>query len=252
MKLKIFENEEFGKIRTLNENGVILFCAMDVASELGYSNSRKAILDHCKGVTKRDTLTGGGSQKLTFINEADVYRLIFKSKLPAAEKFEKWIMEEVLPALRREGAYLGNLKPKQLLELLLKKVDAEQLIRLLVNVVDEERYAGRLTDIDDTARILGLKIKDFKKLLVRMRWMYKKNNMYVPYAVKQNSGYIIHKEYSTKSKRVFPHFTLKGRVHLFLKLIENFELCNTSHNLKILGSEIEQTEQMMLESWQRS
>ncbi len=103
--LRIFENEEFGKVRTIEENDKILFCGSDVARALGYINSRKALSDHCKGVTKRDTPTNGGMQEMSFIFEGDVYRLIAHSKLPNAEKFENWVFDEVLPSIRKHGIY---------------------------------------------------------------------------------------------------------------------------------------------------
>ena len=98
--LRVFENEEFGKVRTIEENGKILFCGSDVARALGYINSRKALSDHCKGVTKRDTPTNGGMQEMSFIFEGDVYRLIAHSKLPSAEKFESWVFDDVLEIAR--------------------------------------------------------------------------------------------------------------------------------------------------------
>lgn len=104
-ELKIFNNAEFGQVRTTEINGQPYFMASDVATALGYSNPRKAIIDHCKGVTKRDTPTQGGMQTVSFIPEGDIYRLIIKSKLPSAERFEKWVMEEVLPTIRRTGTY---------------------------------------------------------------------------------------------------------------------------------------------------
>lgn len=104
-ELKIFENKEFGSIRTIEENGKVLFCGSDIAVALGYVNSRKALNDHCKGVTKRDTLTAGGMQSVSFIPEGDVYRLITHSKLPAAERFEKWVFDDVLPSIRNHGMY---------------------------------------------------------------------------------------------------------------------------------------------------
>lgn len=82
-----------------------IFFGADVAKALGYSNPRKAILDHCKGVTKRDTPTSSGIQSMSYINEGDLYRLIMKSKLPSAEKFESWVMDEVLPTIRKTGSY---------------------------------------------------------------------------------------------------------------------------------------------------
>ena len=95
-ELQIFNNEEFGTIRTAEINGKPYFVASDVATALGYANPRKAVIDHCKGVTKRDTPTSGGKQELSYINEGDVYRLIMRSKLPSAEKFESWVVDEVI------------------------------------------------------------------------------------------------------------------------------------------------------------
>ena len=103
--LKIFNNEEFGEIRTVEIDGKPYFVATDVARALGYSNPRKAVNDHCKGVTKCDTPTSSGVQRMSYINEGDLYRLIMKSKLPSAEKFENWVMDEVLPTIRKTGSY---------------------------------------------------------------------------------------------------------------------------------------------------
>lgn len=104
-ELQFFNSEEFGEIRTAEIDGKPYFVGTDVAKALGYSNPRKAILDHCKGVTKRDTPTSSGIQSMSYINEGDLYRLIMKSKLPSAEKFESWVMDEVLPTIRKTGSY---------------------------------------------------------------------------------------------------------------------------------------------------
>ncbi len=104
--IEIFKNEEFGEIRTIEEDGKILFCGSDCAKALGYTNPSKALGDHCKGVTKRYTLTSGGKQETNFISEGDVYRLIAHSKLPKAEKFESWVFDEVLPQIRTTGGYI--------------------------------------------------------------------------------------------------------------------------------------------------
>lgn len=90
-ELQIFSNPSFGSIRTLDEDGKVLFAATDVAKALGYSNPHDAISKHCKGVAKREALTNGGVQELNFIPEGDVYRLITHSNLPDAEKFERWL-----------------------------------------------------------------------------------------------------------------------------------------------------------------
>lgn len=107
-QIEIFASAEFGKLRTINEDGKVMFVASDVAKMLGYSNVRDAILRHCKGVVKRDTPTNGGIQAINFIPEGDVYRLIAHSKLPAAERFESWVFDEVLPSIRKNGGYIAG------------------------------------------------------------------------------------------------------------------------------------------------
>jgi prophage antirepressor-like protein len=104
-EVQVFNNEDFGKIRTIVIDGEPWLCATDVAQALGYKSPRDAIAKHCRGVAKRDTPTSSGIQSISYINEGDMYRLIMKSKLPSAEKFEKWVMEEVLPSIRKTGAY---------------------------------------------------------------------------------------------------------------------------------------------------
>lgn len=97
-------------VRTfLDDTGEPWFCAKDVCDVLGYANSRKSIADHCraKGVTNRDTLTDGGIQPLSFINEGNLYRLIIKSRKPEAERFESWVCDEVLPTIRKTGQYVA-------------------------------------------------------------------------------------------------------------------------------------------------
>ena len=113
--LQIFENPEFGKVRSVNVNGEPWLVGKDVAEALGYSNSRKALIDHVddddKGVTKCDTL--GGVQNMTIINESGVYALVFSSKLPKAKEFKRWVTSEVLPAIRKTGSY-SQPKPVEL------------------------------------------------------------------------------------------------------------------------------------------
>jgi prophage antirepressor-like protein len=97
---------EGAAIRVIEDGGEPWFVGKDVCEALGYTNHNKALGDHCKGVTKRYPLeTPGGVQDLRVISEPDVLRLIVNSKLPAAERFEHWVFEEVLPAIRRTGGY---------------------------------------------------------------------------------------------------------------------------------------------------
>lgn len=90
-----------------DEAGEPLFCAKDVCDILGYANARKAVADHVdqEDVTKRDTLTNGGNQSISYVNESGLYALIFGSKLPAAKEFKHWVTSVVLPSIRKTGAY---------------------------------------------------------------------------------------------------------------------------------------------------
>lgn len=107
-ELQIFNNEEFGEIRTVTKNNKTYFAGSDVASALGYAIPHKAVQTHCKGVLKWNIPTKSGNQDVLFIPEGDVYRLIMRSKLPAAEKFESWVVDEVIPSIRKNGGYIAN------------------------------------------------------------------------------------------------------------------------------------------------
>ena len=137
-ELKIFENPEFGKVRTIEDGGKFLFCGSDVAKALGYSNPRDALRRHCKGVVKCDTPTDGGLQQLSFIPEGDVYRLIAHSKLPNAEKFESWVFDDVLPTIRKHGAYVTPLTLEQMI------ADPETTIQILTSLKEEREQRIKL------------------------------------------------------------------------------------------------------------
>ncbi len=104
-EMQVFQNSEFGELGVLEVNGKPYFPATACAKVLGYSNTKDAIIRHCKGVVKHDLPTNGGIQTMNFIPEGDLYRLITHSKLPAAERFEKWVFDEVLPSIRQTGGY---------------------------------------------------------------------------------------------------------------------------------------------------
>ena len=113
-QLQVFNHEQFGDVRIIEEDGKVLFCGKDVAKALGYENPRDAIRRHCRGVVKRDGVSKTTNQhgvtteqvtQMSFIPEGDVYRLITHSKLPAAERCEKWVFDEVLPTIRKTGGY---------------------------------------------------------------------------------------------------------------------------------------------------
>ena len=105
----VFQNEQFGSVRIIMEDGKPLFCATDSAKALGYmANPQKAIRDHCKadGCTIRSVIDSmGRTQQVKFISEGNLYRLIAHSELASAEKFERWVFDEVLPTLRQTGSY---------------------------------------------------------------------------------------------------------------------------------------------------
>ena len=132
--IQIFNNPDFGEVRTLEENGAVLFCGSDVARALGYSNPRDALSRHCKGVVKRDTPTESGIQEMSFIPEPDLYRLVFSSKLPTAEKFTDWVTSEVLPTIRRHGMYATPDTVEKML------ADPDTTIKLL-ETIKQERAA---------------------------------------------------------------------------------------------------------------
>lgn len=106
-EIQIFNNSEFGSVRTVEADGKILFCGSDVAKALGYVKPNNALNQHCKGDTLKQGIIDnlGRTQQATFISEGDVYRLIVNSKLESAQKFETWVFDEVLPSIRKHGLY---------------------------------------------------------------------------------------------------------------------------------------------------
>lgn len=118
-KIQIFNNDEFGNIRTVNIDGEPWFVGKDVANALGYTNPQKAVRDHIsvedRGVNEMDTPSG--KQNLTIINESGLYALIFGSKLESAQRFKHWVTSDVLPAIRKTGGYQTVPQGKELLAL---------------------------------------------------------------------------------------------------------------------------------------
>lgn len=136
--LKIFENPEFGKVRTLEINGEPYFVGREVAIILGYKNPFDALTKHVdeedKGVANCDTL--GGTQKMTVINESGLYSLILSSKLPKAKEFKRWVTSEVLPSIRKHGAYAVD----ELLN------DPEFAIKTFTALKEERERSKRLSE----------------------------------------------------------------------------------------------------------
>lgn len=140
MKIEIFENEQFGNVRVvISESSEPLFCAKDIAISLGYSDTNDAISRHCKSGKKvfHPHSNGFGGVNMIYIPEKDVYRLIMRSNLPDAEKFQDWVCDEVLPSIRKHGAYMtGDTLEKALtspdfLIQLANKLKAEQQQRMI-------------------------------------------------------------------------------------------------------------------------
>lgn len=140
-ELEIFKNEEFGEIRTIIIDGEPWFVGKDIATALGYSNTRDALAKHVddedKGVAKCDTPSG--KQNMSIINESGLYALIFGSKLESATRFKHWVTSEVLPSIRKHGAYMTN----EVIERTL--TDPDYLIQL-ATALKEERQARKLAE----------------------------------------------------------------------------------------------------------
>lgn len=122
-EMQIFKNEEFGSVRTVDVDGKIYFVASDVAKSLGYVIPHKAVQTHCKGVLKWNIPTNSGNQDMLIIPEGDIYRLIIKSQLPAAEKFEHWVFDEVIPTIRQTGGYQKPLSEVEMMRIQLGMID---------------------------------------------------------------------------------------------------------------------------------
>lgn len=153
-KLEIFNSVEFGTVRTLETaDGKILFCGADVAKALGYARPKDAVTAHCKGAVKHRTLTNGGMQEMNFITEGDVYRLTAHSKLPSAERFETWVFDEVLPTIRKHGAYMtvpdySGLSPQ--LQYLISMEQRQKELEKAVQTTNK-----RLDDMCETMQVRG-------------------------------------------------------------------------------------------------
>lgn len=161
-ELQIFQNPEFGEIRTIEENGKVLFCGSDIAKALGYKRPNDAISAHCRGTVKRRiTDSIGRDQEMNFIPEGDIYRLAAKSELPGAERFESWIFDEVIPSIRKTGGYQIP-QGKELLALAV--LEAQKTIEAQATQIEEMRphaLLGRAITTADTSILIG----DFAKIL---------------------------------------------------------------------------------------
>ena len=176
-EIKIFTSDIFGEIRTCQVNNQIMFVGKDVATALGYSNSRKALLDHVDdedktdGVTIRDAI--GRNQKAVFINESGLYSLILSSKLPQAKAFKRWVTSEVLPQIRQTGGYIPtkDAQGRQLSnEEIINRADAI-VCRTLCMLNEEAEDTLTATQV---AKTFNMTVFDFNHVLSDMGIQYRR------------------------------------------------------------------------------
>lgn len=220
-EITIFNNSEFGDIRTISDgSGKVLFCGKDVATALGYKETAKAIREHCKGVSEIDTPSNGGIQKMKYITEGDVYRLTFGSKLPSAERFTDWVADEILPTIRKHGAYMTEqtleqalTSPDFLIQLATQlKTEKDknkalegrvssltvdnQIMQPKADYFDDLVDRNLLTGIRETAKELKVKQNVFVNFLLEKKYLYRdKKGKLVPYSKHIDAGLFEVKEF---------------------------------------------------------
>jgi len=234
-QIEIFKNPEFGSIRVIEEDGKFLFSGLDVANALGYSNSRASISRHCRYVTKRDVphpQNPGKNIQMTFIPEGDVYRLIVHSKLPSAERFERWVFDEVLPSIRQHGAYLTRDKLWEI------ATSPEALLKLCTDLLAEREKNAALrednarlqskavyydlfidlhhsTNLRTTAKELDVPERRFVRFLLERRFVYRTpSGCVLPYAKSANDGlFCVRDYYRNGHTGSYTLVTPKGKLH---------------------------------------
>ena len=234
-QMEIFKNPEFGSVRIVVDGEKYFFCGMDVARALGYNHTVNALKAHCKedGVAfyhLTDSL--GREQKAKFISEGNLYRLIVHSKLPSAERFERWVFDEVLPSIRQHGAYLTREKlwevatsPEALLKLcsdLLAEREKNAALR-----EDNARLQGKAvyydlfidlrhsTNLRTTAKELDVPERRFVRFLLERRYVYRTpSGCVLPYAKGSNEGLFCVKDFCRNGHTgSYTLVTPKGKLH---------------------------------------
>lgn len=192
--IQIFNNEQFGQVRAFTLHGKDYFVGNDIARALGYVECAKAIRTHCKGVSEMDIPTNGGIQKMKVISEGDVYRLIVKSQLPQAEKFESWVFDDVLPSIRKHGMYATDelINNPDLLIAAATKIKEERQARLEAEKQrDKLIHQNKLYTTSEIAKELGLKSANkLNQLLAEKKIQYKQNKTWLLYSKYADCGYV--------------------------------------------------------------
>lgn len=248
-ELQIFKSQEFGQVRTVTIDGEPWFVAKDVADALGYSNSRDALARHVDDEDKTSVVipdTGSNyKSKATLINESGLYSLVLSSKLPTAKKFKHWITSEVLPAIRKHGAYMtlekieeALLNPDTLIRLATElKAEREARKHAELEAASAKQVIGELKPkADYTDRILaskgtvtttaiakdyGMSATGFNKLLHELHVIYKIGKQWFLYAKYQAKGYTHSKTFDFIHSDGKPdcnmqtEWTQKGRLFLY-------------------------------------
>ena len=223
--LQIFENPEFGKIRTLEVEGEPWFVGKDVAEALGYSDTADALKKHVDEEDKQ-LFKPGEMPTLKMsnfgaycINESGLYSLILSSKLPTAKKFKRWVTTEVIPSIRKNGGYIAgqeNMTPEELMAaalLMANKTIENQKLRLSTLTVDNQIMRPKadyfdelvdrnlLTNFRETAKQLQVKEKAFIQFLMEKKFIYRdKKGKLMPYADKNNGLFEVKEQFNEKTQ----------------------------------------------------
>lgn len=163
--LRIWDNPDFGEVRTLEERGKVLYCGRDVARALGYSNTKDALSRHCRGVVKRDLIDNlGRGQEASFIPEGDVYRLITLSRLPRAQEFERWLFDFVAPrAVRQQLAAEAVIAAPDCVEDVLIATLGQLKVTREMAQRAEERAEEANKRIDDMTEVMTIGRDEWRK-----------------------------------------------------------------------------------------
>ena len=219
-ELQIFKNESFGEVRTMIIDNEPWFVGKDVAEVLGYTNPQKALRDHIDNEDKtlNELFTVNGTKGI-LINESGLYSLIVSSKLPKAKEFKRWVTSEVLPSIRKHGAYMTAkkleeviLNPDMMIKLctaLKEEKDRNKELQLInsnlavdnnimkpkAEYFDELVDRNLLTNFRETAKQLHIGEKSFIKFLIDKKFIYRdKKGKLMPYALHKNDGLFEMKE----------------------------------------------------------